>query len=247
MGEFSWIDCMASHKVSPKNNIQCGQNNYSVLLPKELTDKILEQFPRCETYFNEYQNALRDTYYDGYGDMGGVDVYELIAFMNLRCTDKKTAQYILDNVVDKPKRESYNIHFYDFTVKELQEQGRTDEEIHQLEKAKGDEYFAEAMERYENIVDRIRTYIETGKGDNIRLLGIEIGCYDKQAAKLPYPLKVTHDRDIHYEEALFSPSDPTQGCGTVRWKELNEILRDRDKLIAQNTEKEAETEEEIER
>ena len=49
--------------------------------------------------------------------------------------------------------------------------------------------------------------------DYKRIIGIDIACYDEQNASLPYPIKIVHNGNIPYEQALPSMSDPDQGWG----------------------------------
>lgn len=50
-----------------------------------------------------------------------------------------------------------------------------------------------------------------GDPEHDRLIGIDIGCYDDQMARLKYPLKITYDKDAVYEECGISFGDPNQG------------------------------------
>lgn len=55
--------------------------------------------------------------------------------------------------------------------------------------------------------------VETVEGlySEWRTIGIEIACYDEDNAALPFPIKITHDANVIYEECEPSPSDPDQG------------------------------------
>ena len=44
-----------------------------------------------------------------------------------------------------------------------------------------------------------------------RHLGIIMGCYDEDNMSLEYPIKITHDPNVAYEDCDYSPSDPHQG------------------------------------
>lgn len=44
-----------------------------------------------------------------------------------------------------------------------------------------------------------------------RMLGITLACYDKDNARLRYPIKITHDENAVYEYCAPSMSDPDQG------------------------------------
>ncbi len=45
-----------------------------------------------------------------------------------------------------------------------------------------------------------------------RDIGISIACYDSDNKKLHYPIKITHNPQLRYEDCDFSPSDPLQRC-----------------------------------
>lgn len=44
-----------------------------------------------------------------------------------------------------------------------------------------------------------------------RWLGIILACYDKDNARLRYPIKITHDPNAKYGECGYSLTDPNQG------------------------------------
>jgi len=44
-----------------------------------------------------------------------------------------------------------------------------------------------------------------------RTVGIEIACYDKDNASLPFPIKITHNPNAVYEKCEPSKGDPNQG------------------------------------
>lgn len=44
-----------------------------------------------------------------------------------------------------------------------------------------------------------------------RWIGIEIACYDEDNAALPFPIKITHNKNAIYEDCKPSKSDPNQG------------------------------------
>ena len=48
--------------------------------------------------------------------------------------------------------------------------------------------------------------------DYLRLIGIDIACYDDQNNALEYPIKITHDEYAVYENCNPSDGDPNQGC-----------------------------------
>lgn len=233
MGVFGWIDCNADPKRTNKpNNIVSGnKENFYVLLPEDIKDKILEEFPRTKSYYNKGNNSLIDYDYNGYGNMGGLDVYELIAFMNVRCSGKTNEELI--SYLEKPRLEQYG-GLWQFDIEDLKKAGKTDKEIEELDRAEKEKHYNKAMSWYEKEKERLILYKETGKCENkddLREIGIDIGCYDRQMARLPYQFKVTYDSKARYEDCKFSPSDPCQSWGWIRRGELIDTLRDRDKAI----------------
>lgn len=46
-----------------------------------------------------------------------------------------------------------------------------------------------------------------------RWLGIVMACYDEDNFALEYPIKITYNERVSYEECKPSPSDPNQGWG----------------------------------
>lgn len=56
--------------------------------------------------------------------------------------------------------------------------------------------------------------IITDKNFERRNIGIYMACYDEDNARLPYPIKITHDKDAVYEECDPSNEDPNQGWPT---------------------------------
>ena len=53
-----------------------------------------------------------------------------------------------------------------------------------------------------------------GDDSRDRHAGIDIACYDRDNAKLAFPIKITHDPNAVYEECEYSLSDPNQGWRT---------------------------------
>lgn len=47
--------------------------------------------------------------------------------------------------------------------------------------------------------------------DDLRMIGIEIACYDEKNAKLKYPIKIVEDKNLKYEEVAPSKNAPDQG------------------------------------
>lgn len=47
--------------------------------------------------------------------------------------------------------------------------------------------------------------------EELRMIGINIACYDEENAKLKYPIKIVENKDLKYEEVAPSKNDPEQG------------------------------------
>ena len=63
-----------------------------------------------------------------------------------------------------------------------------------------------------------------------REVGIWISCYDSDNARLPYPIKLTHDPNAVYESAGWSVGDPGQGCSDVSVSKAEKFRRWRDSI-----------------
>ena len=165
MGVFSWLDCNTGRQV------KIGRKAY-VLVPKEFGG-----------------GHITEMYYDGYGNFGGFDVYDLVADWN--------KGYITEaNLRGMPKRSNYGkgesgdfyyelaVKRYNDTVKKitLWQAGASDDE---MEEKYGSEWK--------------------------RNIGIDIACYDEQNEALKFPIKICHNSKAVYEDCKPSMSDPNQG------------------------------------
>lgn len=138
MGQFSWLDCLTGEQI-----IDDKERDVYVLVPKEFGG-----------------GHIKETCYDGYGNFGGHDIYDLVVDWNkdyLDCVDKQTWQC-------------------DW-VKTIED-------------------------------DLIR--VENGQLEK-RHVGIGLACYDKDNARLRFPIKITHNPKAVYEMCEPSKSDPNQG------------------------------------
>jgi hypothetical protein len=152
--------------------------------------------------------------YDGYGsvaDKNGTesDAYDVMTFINICLTSE----------------EQFNkICFY--TSK-----------LHPDECSPMKEVADEARQAYQNgeikSIDDLEV-IANRFGTEFRVIGITIGCYDEQNARLPYPMKWTLDESLTYENSLFSMSDPNQGFSKTRIADkLEELNEKRDEILAE--------------
>lgn len=168
MGQFSWITCDTKEQVV-NNEIK----DVYVLIPKEFgKENILEQ---C---------------YDGYGNFGNHDIYDLVADWN--------KNYITIENLIKPDRKRYG--------------NRPEDE--EFFKAALEEYEkrCKALEDFKVLSDK---EMEKKYGKEFkRKIGISIACYNEQNAALKYPIKIARLRNSVYEECSPSDSDHNQG-----WRE----------------------------
>lgn len=196
MGVYSWLDCIT------KKPVKCGKAvNVYVLIPAEFGG-----------------GTIKETCYNGYGDFGGCDIYELVAEWNRdKITDK-----IIDKLesLEKPQRENF-CGLWFFEAEEMQKEGKTAEEIKEADEAARDEHYTRALNRYNyeiQMLNDFRNGLEDDEmiakygEDYLREIGINLACYDKDNKHLAYPIKITHDAGAIYEDCKPSKRDPNQGC-----------------------------------
>ena len=172
MGFFSFMTADTGRSIS----INCSESGpfpVAVLIPKEFGGGQI--IAKC---------------YDGYGDFGGYDIYELLAEWN--------RMYLTPENLEKPERDDYD----------------SDEQ--------GQEYFEDAMYRYEFYSELISDYkngmsekkLIRKYGDEWkRDLGTEVGADEDMREKLKYPLKIVEDLSLSYEDVVGDSKDcPYQGC-----------------------------------
>lgn len=192
MGYFSWKDCKTNKAV------KIGDTAY-ILVPAEFTDV--------------YGNTIKTDSYNGYGSFGLYDAYDLVALWNRGKVSEA-------NLEPAPKIDEYS-GLYEYQIEEMREAGKSEDEIKEANEATKKKYYDNAMGHRRYVVDRLNDFnagkdeeymIEKYGEDYLREIGIDIGCYDRQNAALPYPLKVTHDENAIYEDCKPSKGDPKQGC-----------------------------------
>ena len=137
MGQFSWLDCKTGEQVFDD---VCRK--VYVLVPKEFGGGHIEE-----------------TCYNGYGDFGGQDIYELVVDWNMEHLD----EYRRDNTFE-----------------------------------------CDWLHKCSSVEEAFQTLPK-------RDIGISIACYDKDNARIAYPIKITHDPTAVYEDCEPSKSDPYQG------------------------------------
>lgn len=193
MGQFSWI--YSNTGKAMKDDIV--KNSY-LLVPPEFQD--------------EYGAYIKEECYDGYGNMGGYDVYALVALWNRRYIPKDYKTKCLR----KPKPEYYG-GLYNFEKDKLRKEGLSEEEIKMADEKEKINACERAMSRYKKSIAILNEFISSDKEYDakkdvsfLREIGIDIACYDEDNAKLKYPIKIT-SRKMAYDEADASESDPDQG------------------------------------
>lgn len=64
----------------------------------------------------------------------------------------------------------------------------------------------------EELDQRLKEELKDMPYMELRWIGIELACYDKDNAALPYPIKIAKDEQSVYEDYGPSKADPMQGC-----------------------------------
>ena len=192
MGQFSWL-----YADNGKQMIDNRRADSYLLVPPPFQEK--------------YGKYIHERCYDGYGHMGGYDVYDLVAEWNREFLSP-------DMLRDAPKLENYG-GLWSFEKSDLAERGFSEEEIEKIDKQRQKENYDRAMRAFGSDAQMLSDY-KTGKKDKAmerdygrewkREIGIEIACYDEQNAALPYPIKIT-SKPMEYDEVEPSKRDPNQG------------------------------------
>lgn len=193
MGQFSWI-----YSDTHKQLLDDIYADTYLLVPKPFQEK--------------YGKAIYEGCYDGYGNFGRYDVYELVALWNRENLPSETRALRL------PKVEEYG-GLFDSEKEELRKKGATEEEIKKADAEKQQEYCDKAILRYKKALLRNKDFannvpdnvMKEKYGRNyLREIGIDIACYDEDNTALTYPIKIT-TKEMEYEEVAPSLNDPNQG------------------------------------
>lgn len=193
MGQFSWI-----YSDTHKQLLDDIYADTYLLVPKPFQEK--------------YGKAIYEGCYDGYGNFGRYDVYELVALWNRENLPSETRALRL------PKVEEYG-GLFDSEKEGLRKKGMTEEEIKKADAEKQQEYCDKAILRYKKVLLRNKDFannvpdnvMKEKYGRNyLREIGIDIACYDEDNAVLKYPIKIT-TKEMEYEDVKPSLSDPNQG------------------------------------
>lgn len=84
MGQFSWLDCVTEEQI-----IDNKVKDVYVLVPKE--------------FHKEYGERIKEYCYDGYGNFGGYDIYDLVADWNREYLSKHPEHEATDTKVSEKK------------------------------------------------------------------------------------------------------------------------------------------------
>ncbi|MBQ8248098.1 MAG: hypothetical protein IJZ42_13300 [Lachnospiraceae bacterium] len=178
MGCFSW--CTSDTRKS----IPC-------------TEDVYEGAPSTVYLLNPFGEPYKESEYEGYGEFGGRDVFELVLEWN--------REYLSPANLRKPARDDYcsdkdGDKSYEAAVKLYE--GKC-EAIVAYANGASDE---QMRNEYGQIVGALRD-----GSDWKRCLGIAITCYDEEHVKLHYPIKIVEEL-CEYDLADISPDCPFQGC-----------------------------------
>lgn len=129
---------------------------------------------------------IAETYYDGYGHFGSRDIYSLVAEWNREYLSTHPEFEIPYH--GKVKNMFWYPYYSDLSL--------SPDEV--VQRVRSNVRFSDTMSRY-------------NFDFKYRYIGIDIACYDKQNAALPYPIKITHNWFCSYEQCPYSKTDPLQG------------------------------------
>ena len=195
MGVFSWNDCTVKGRGKRKT-IMLGTGPVYVLIPKEFGG-----------------GHIIEHYYDGYGDFGGHDIYDLVADWN-----KGLYHDFSKFQTPTPKEDFFG--FYDFEKEEMLQKGMTEQEIKDAEEKEIQEKYEKNLKYYQLEKAVFEDFMngltdaelsEKYSGYEKREIGIAIAC-DTNNFKLKYPIKITYDKDAVYEDCRASSMAANQGC-----------------------------------
>ena len=198
MGEFSWLDCQTKEQI-----INNKVRDVFVLVP------------------HEYGGGhIKETRYNGYGDFGGYDIYELVADWNKKYINPEMS--FTDTTIPN---ESQFAGLYDFQKETMRKDGISEDEIKRQDEEKRHTYYLQEVARVEHRKQMVRDFVKLSDKKMIakygeeykREIGILIACYDEDNAKIKYPIKITHDSETVYEDCNYSLGDPNQGWKSYDW------------------------------
>lgn len=152
--------------------------------------------PKTVYLLNPFGDPYKESDYEGYGEFGGHDVYDLIVDWNRK--------YLTVENLHRPDRDNWPADVDGDAAfgRAMEKYLKKCQGIKELAAGASDAYM---LEKYGNVF---------GYGDGSdwkRCLGIDIACYDEDHVKLRYPIKIV-EVPCDYNEAKISPSCPFQGC-----------------------------------
>lgn len=183
MGMFSWID------VDNSQNVTDYDDKVILLIPKDETirDSFIDFFGYED---NEITKQGIEGHYSGYGEVSGLDIYEVVAFLNICACNDEQFQTVYNRICERKSKDIAD-------------------EMTKLRQAYKEGFFNSpedfwTLKEEFSLPDRI---FDT----EFRIYGIDLACYDEDNARLPYPIKLTFDETLTYENTDFSMGDPNQG------------------------------------
>lgn len=162
MGQFSWI-----HSDTDRQMVDNKSHESYLLVPPEFVGE-----------FGSHH--IKEDCYDGYGMMGGYDVYDLVAYWN--------KEWIVENP-DYKTHIGVALNTYDWYP------------------------YIQKAQNINNFED-FREFIKSESGIELRLIGIDIACYDEDNESLENPIKIVEGDNLTYNQAYASKTDPNQGWET---------------------------------
>ena len=197
MGQFSWMYSDTGEQMLDNKQV----DSYLLVPPP---------------FQKQYGQFIYEGNYNGYGRMGGYDVYDLIAEWNREFLSP-------DMLEPAPKLDNFG-GLWSFERAELVSKGIPEEEIERLDAEQRQKQYNNAISYYEQRCRMLSEYRD-GKEDKAmerdygedwkREIGINIACYDRQNMNLPFPIKIT-SIPMDYEVAEPSKRDPNQGWETEK-------------------------------
>lgn len=131
--------------------------------------------------------SIREGHYEGYGEFGGHDMYDLVADWN--------KEYATVDNLRKPKRSEW---------------GNDSDSEEFFERAM--DWYKERCQRLNDFKILSDEDMKEKYGEDYkRSIGIDIACYNDQNAALKYPIKIAERKNSVYETCEPSLSDSDQG------------------------------------
>ena len=179
MGQFSWLDCITEEQI-----VDDKTRDVYVLVPKEFGG-----------------GHIKETCYDGYGNFGGHDIYDLVADWNRNVLSEKP-NFIFPYAFEKAKR------LLEYQIIGI-EDNYSQKIFLQICDKSWYKYYSNLNLNIDEVVEKCRKDFD--EYFDYRYIGIALACYDKDNEALPYLIKITYNPNAVYEDCMPSKSDPNQG------------------------------------